>query len=161
MQYKHHMWQYFCHIQWFSYFFLTFDGIICDCTFIIQRLPYLFLTFNGTILTLCSTNITCDCTFVTFGVSLIYFLFFTFDDTILTLCSTNITYDCTFFIFGGSLIFFFSHLMVLSPHYAKPTSHVILLCHIRWFPYVFSHIWWHHLHIVQYQHHKWLYFCHI
>ena len=43
----------FFHIQWFSLFF--------------------FLTFNGTILTLCSTNITCDCTFVTFGSSLIFF----------------------------------------------------------------------------------------
>ena len=25
----------------------------------------------------------------------------------------------------------------------------------------FSHIWWYHPHVAQYQHHMWLYFCHI
>ena len=53
----------------------------------------------------------------------------TFDSTILTLCNINITCDCTFVTFGGALIF--------------------------------SHIWWYHPHIVQYQYHMWLYFCHI
>ena len=28
-------------------------------------------------------------------------------------------------------------------------------------PLFFSHIWWYHLSIVQYQHHMWLYCCHI
>ena len=131
------MWQYFCHIRWFSYFFLTFDGII---------------------LTLCSTNVTCDYTFVTFGGSLIFFshlmipsshyivptshmtillshsvvllfFFLTFDGIILTLYSINFTCNYTFVIFGSFLIF--------------------------------SHIRWYHPHIVQYQHHMWLYFCHI
>ena len=30
------------------------------------------ITFDGIFLTLCSTNITCNCTFVTFGSSLIF-----------------------------------------------------------------------------------------
>ena len=52
MQYQHHMSLYFCHIWWFPYFFLTSDSII---------------------LTLCSTNIICNCTFVTLGDSFIFF----------------------------------------------------------------------------------------
>ena len=51
VQFQYHMWQYFCHIWWFPNFFLIFDGFI---------------------LTLCSTNITCDCTFVTFGGSFFF-----------------------------------------------------------------------------------------
>ena len=58
------------------------------------------ITFDSTILTLCSTNITYNCTFVTFSDFLIFFL--TFDGIILTLCSTNIICDCTFITFGGS-----------------------------------------------------------
>ena len=46
MQFQHHMWQLFSHIWWFLYFFLTFDG---------------------SILILCSSNITCDSSFLTFG----------------------------------------------------------------------------------------------
>ena len=34
---------------------------------------YQNITFDGTIITLCSTNITYNCTFVTFGSSLIFF----------------------------------------------------------------------------------------
>ena len=71
MQYQHHMWLYFCHIWWF---------------------PYFFLTFYGTILTLCSTNITCDCTFVTFG------------GLIVTLGNNNITFDCGFLTFGDTFV---------------------------------------------------------
>ena len=89
---------------------------------------YQNITFDGTILTLCSAKITCNCTFVTVGSSLIFFL--TFDGTILTLCSTNITCNYTFVTFNGSPFFFFSHLMVPSLHYAVPTSHVtVLLSH--------------------------------
>ena len=51
MQYQHHMWLYFCHIWWSPYFFLTFDG---------------------SIVTLDSTNITLDCTFLTFNGSLFF-----------------------------------------------------------------------------------------
>ena len=141
------MWLYFCHIWWFSSFFLIFDGII---------------------LILCSTNITCDCIFshsvvlsfifshlmvpsshcavltslVTVLLSHLVvplFFFLTFDDTILTLCSTNITCDYTFVTFGGSLIF--SHLMVPSSHYAIPTSHVIVLFSHSVVPLLFAHIW--------------------
>ena len=57
------------------------------------------------------------------------FFFLTFYGTSLTLRNTNITCDCTFVTFDGSLIF--------------------------------SHIWWYHPHIAQYQHYMWLYFCHI
>ena len=87
-----------------------------------------FLTFDGNILTLCSTNITCDYTFVTFGSSLIFF--FIFDGIILTLCSINITCDCIFVTFNGFLFCFFSHFMVPSSHYVIPKSHVtIFLSH--------------------------------
>ena len=128
------MWLYFCHIQWFLYFFLTIDG---------------------TILTLYSTNITYAVLLSHSVVPLFFFL--TFDGINLILCSTNITCDYTFVTFGGSLIFF-SHLMVQSSHYAIPTSHVtVLLSHLV-VPLFFSHIWWNHPHIVQYQHHIWLYF---
>ena len=69
--------------------------------------PYFFLTFDGTILTLCSTNITCNCTFVIFDGSLILFYFLViFDGAILTLCSTNITCDRSFVTFSDSLNFF-------------------------------------------------------
>ena len=106
MQYRYHMWLYFCHIRWFHYFFLKFDG---------------------TILTLCSTNITCDCTFITFSGSLIFFL--TFDGSIVILSSTNVTYDRTFLTFSDTLIFS-SHLTVSLSHWAVLTSHMtVLLSH--------------------------------
>ena len=53
VQFQYHILQYFCQIWWFPFFF--------------------FLTFDGFILTLYSTNITRDCTFVTFGGSFIFF----------------------------------------------------------------------------------------
>ena len=69
VQFQYHILQYFCQIWWFPFFF--------------------FLTFDGFILTLYSTNITRDCTFVTFGGCFIFFI--TFDSFILTLCNSNIT----------------------------------------------------------------------
>ena len=129
------MWLYFCHIWWFLFFFLIFDN---------------------SILSLCSSNITCDCSFVIFGGSHFFFphiwwlychirqyqhniwqyfchiLWFFFPYlivSIFTLCSTNITCDCTLVTFDGS--------------------------------FIFSYIWWFHCHIRQYQHHIWLYFCYI
>ena len=77
--------------------------------------PLFFLTFDSTILTLCSTNIICNCTFVTFDSSL--FLFF-FSHLVIPL-------------------FFFSHLIVLSSHCAVPTSHVTVFYHILWYLYFF------------------------
>ena len=100
-----------------------------------------FLTFDSTILTLCSSNITCDYTFVIFGGFFIYF-FLTFDGTILTLCSINITCNCTFVTFSDSFIFF-SQFMVPFLHCTVPLSHVLYFCHIRWFLFFFfffSHI---------------------
>ena len=94
-----------------------------------------FFTFDCTILTLCSTNITCNCTFVTFD----GFFFLTFDCTILTLCSTNFTCDCTFVTFSGSLIFF-SHLIVSSSYCKVLTLHVTKLLSHLVVPLFFSHI---------------------
>ena len=48
----------------------------------------------------------------------------------------QITCNSSFLTFGGSLTFF-SHLTVLSSHYAVPTSHVTVLSHIGWFLYFF------------------------
>ena len=131
------MWLYFCHIRWFLYFFLTFDG---------------------TILKLRSTNIICNYTFVTFDGSFIFFLIFY--GTILTLRSTKITCDCIFVTFGSSFIFF-SHLMVPSSHCTVSTLHVTIFLSHSMVPLFFSHIWWYYPQIAQYQHHMWLYFCHI
>ena len=112
------MLQFFYHIWWFPYFFLTFDG----SNFI-----------------LCSSNITFDSTIVIFGGS--FFSFLTFDGFILTLCSTNITCDCIFVTFGGSFSFF-SHLMVLFSHCATPILHMtILLSHlVVFFFFFFSYL---------------------
>ena len=51
---------------------------------------FFFLIFDGSIVTLGYTNITYDCTFATFGCTLIFLL--TFDSFIVILSSTNITY---------------------------------------------------------------------
>ena len=72
-----------------------------------------FLTSDCTILILCGTNITCDCTFVTFDGS--FFFSLTFGCIILTLCSTNFTCDVLlshfvipFFIYLFLLFIFFT-----------------------------------------------------
>ena len=98
---------------------------------------YQNITFNGIILKLYSTNITCDCTFVTFSGSLIYFL--TFDGSIVTLSNTNITFYCTFLTFGGTLIFF-SYLIVILSHWTIPTSYVTVVLLHSVVPLFFSHI---------------------
>ena len=79
---------------------------------------------SSDLLILCSTNITYDCIFVTFGSSFIFFL--TFDGIILTLCSINILCD---FILPHLVVplFFFSYLLVPSSHCTIPTSHVTVL----------------------------------
>ena len=93
-----------------------------------------FLTFDGTILTLCSTNVICDYTFITFSGSLIFFL--TFEGIILTLYSTNFTCDCTFITFCNSLIF--SHIRWYHPQIVQYQHHMWLyFCYIRWFPFFF------------------------
>ena len=130
------------------FFFLTFmipaSHYVVPTSYVIILLshsvvPLFFLKFDGIILTLHSTNITCDYTFVTFCGFLIFFshlmvstthyailtphvtvllshsvvplFFFTFYGIILILHSTNITCDYTFLTFSGSLIFF-SHFIV-------------------------------------------------
>ena len=69
---------------------------------------YQNITFDGFIITLCSSNIICNSSFVTFADSLIFFLIF----------------DSTFPTFS---VFFFSHLTILSFDYAVPTSHMTIL----------------------------------
>ena len=114
-----------------------------------------FLTFDGFILILCSSNITCDSSCLTFSDSLTFFshltvpsshyanstshviiffphiggsltFFLKFDNFILILCGSNITYDSFFVTLGGSLTFF-THLTVPSSYCAIPTSHVTVL----------------------------------
>ena len=91
-----------CNVQ--SFLYSTVPPLFFGGTVPISRQPtisgYQNITFDSTILTLCSTNITYNCTFVTFSDFLIFFL--TFDGIILTLCSTNIICDCTFITFSGS-----------------------------------------------------------
>ena len=113
---------------------------------------YQILIFDGSILTLCSSNIICDSSFLTFDGSLTFFLIF--DVSILTLCGSNITYDSSFLTFSGSLTFF-SRLTVPSSHYAFPTSHMTILFSYLVVLLLFSHIWWFHPHIVKFQHHMW------
>ena len=89
-----------------------------------------------------------------------FFFFLTFYGTILTLHSTNITCNYTFVTFDGSLFFFFffSHLMVPSWYCVVPTSHGDCTFVTFRGSFIFSHIWWYHLYIVQYLHHMWLHF---
>ena len=111
---------------------------------------YFFLTFDGFILTLCSSNVISDNSFVTFGSSLTFFI--TFDGFILTLCSSNITYDSSFVTFGDSLTFS-SYLTVLFSYCAVPTSHVtVLLSHSVVLLLFFSHLTV-LFYIMQFQHH--------
>ena len=138
VQFQHHMWQFFSHIWWFPYFFLTFDG---------------------SILTLCSSNITCDNSFLIFGGSLIFFL--TFDGSILTLCSSNVTCDSFFSHLVVPLLLFFSHLTVPSSHFAVLTSHMTVFLSHWVVSLLFSHTWRFHPHIVQFQHHMRQLFSHI
>ena len=63
-------------------------------------IPLFFIhIFYGSIILLSNTNITYDCTFVTFGDSLIFYGFN------LIWGSTNITYNHIFITFGSSVIF--------------------------------------------------------
>ena len=64
---------------------------------------FFFLANDDSIVTLGSTIITSDRTFLTFDCTLIFFL--TFDNIVLTLYNTNIICDCIFVTFGGPLIF--------------------------------------------------------
>ena len=118
-------WKFFCHIELFAYFFLTFDSFIlilcssnitCNSSFLIfGGSLYFFLTFNG---------LSSHCVILTSHVTVLFshlmvllLFFLTFDGFIITLCSSNITFDSSFLTFGGSLFFF-------------------------------PHIWWFHYHIV-------------
>ena len=141
VQYQHHIKLYFCHIWWFPYFF----------------------TFDGTILTLCSTNITCDCTFITFGSFLIIFLHLMVSFSYCTIPVSHMivllshsilplffflhlmvpTSHMTILLSYLVVLFFFfsSHLMVSSSHCVVQISHVtVLLSHLV-VPFFFSHIW--------------------
>ena len=98
------MWQFFFHIWWFPYFFL--------------------ITSDSFILTLCSSNVTCDNSFLTFGGSLTFFSHLTVPFYIVQFQHHMWQF---FFTFGGSLTFFFSHLTVSFSHCVVPTSHMTAL----------------------------------
>ena len=85
-------------------FLIFFIKLNMFCVWVAFGGSLTFLIFDDFILTLCSFNIICDSSFVTFGSSLTFFL--TFDYSILTLCSFNIICDSSFVTFGSSLIFF-------------------------------------------------------
>ena len=83
LQFQHHMWQFFCHIWWFFYFFshlpVLSSHYVVPTSYLIILSSHLvvlliFLTFEAFILTLCSTNIICNSSFVTFGGSLFFLL---------------------------------------------------------------------------------------
>ena len=110
------MWQFFCHIGWF---------------------PYFFLTLTGSILTLCCSNITCDSSFVILGGSLTFFLHLTILSSYFALPTSHVT-----ILFSHLVVplLFSSYLTVSSSHYAVPTSQFQphmwqFFCHIQWFPY--------------------------
>ena len=128
------MWQLFCHIGWFPYFFLTFDSfiitlcssnIIYDSSFLTFGGSLIFfLTIDNSIVTFDSTNITFDNIFIILSGSFIFFL--TFDGPIVTLGSTNITFDFTFVTFNGILFFF----LKFDSYWVVPTSLItVLLSH--------------------------------
>ena len=153
------MWQFFSHIWWFPYFFLTFDG---------------------SILTLCNSNITCDSFFSYLVVSLLffshiwrfhshilqfqhhmwqffshiwwfpYFFFLTFDGFIFTLCSSFVICDIFFYHIWWFSYFFFSHLMVPTSHCVVPISYMTVLFSHLVVPLLFSYIWRFHPYIVQF-----------
>ena len=107
------MWQFFSHIWWFPYLFfshLTVSSLYC-------AVPLSHVTF------LLSYWV----------VPLLFSQTWRFHPHIMQF---QITCNSSFLTFGGSLTFF-SHLTVLSSHYAVPTSHVIVLSHIGWFLYFF------------------------
>ena len=94
---------------------------------------FFFLTFDGIIFTLYITNITCDCTFFTFGGSLIFSHIWRYHSHIVQYQHHTWLYFCHIQLF----FFFFSHLMVPSSHCAISTSHVTVFCHILWYLYFF------------------------
>ena len=112
------MWQLFCHIWWFPYFFfLTFDDSISH-----YATPTLHLI-----------------DFLSYSVVPLFFL--TFDSFFLTFCSSNITYDNSFVTFGDSFIFY-SHLTIPSSYYTALTSHLtIFFITFSGFFFFFFHIW--------------------
>ena len=159
------MWLCFSHIQWFPYFFfLTFDGSIVTLGNINILFDRVFLTFSDTLI---FTHIwqfhrhigiwAAPTSYVTIFLSHLIvplFFFLAFDGSIITLSSTNITYNSTFTTFGCTRIFF-KHLMVPSSNYAIPKSYVNVLLSCLVVRFFFSHKWWFHCHIRQYQHYIW------
>ena len=89
----------------------------------------LFLTFDDSILTLCSSNITCDSFFFfTFSGSLTFFSHLT---VLFSHCVILTSYVIVLLSHSVVPFFFSSHLIVLFSHYAVSTSHVtILLLHL-------------------------------
>ena len=121
-------------------FLIFFIKLNMFCVWVAFGGSLTFLIFDDFILTLCSFNIICDSSFVTFGSSLTFFL--TFDCFILhyAVSTSHVT-----FLLSHSVIpfffFFFSNLTVSSSHCVVPTSHVTVLLSYLMVPLFFSHIW--------------------
>ena len=98
-----------------------------------SMIPIFFLTYDGIILILCSINITCDCTFVTFGGSHIFSHIWWYHPHIMQYQHHIWLYFCHIRWFP----YFFSHLMVPSSHCAVLTSHVTVLLSNWWFSFFF------------------------
>ena len=116
----------------FSHLMISFSYcaiLILHVTILLSHsvVPYFFSsTFDDSIITLYSSNITCN---NLLSHSVVYLFFLTFDGSILTLCSSNITCNSYFVTFCGSLIFF-SHLTIPFSYCVVPTLHfTILLSH--------------------------------
>ena len=102
-------------------------------------LDYQNITFDGIIIILwCSTNIKCDCTFVTFGNSFFFFLsHLMIPSSYYTVSTSHVTVLLSHFVVP---LFLFSYLMVSSSHYTIPTSHVTVFLSHSVVPLFFSYI---------------------
>ena len=69
--------------------------------------PFFFLTFYGIIITLCSSNITCDYTFVTFSCSLFFSSHFMVPISQSAVLTSHVTVLLSHSVV---LLFFFSHI---------------------------------------------------
>ena len=159
------MWLYFCHIQWFPYFFSSHFMVLVSQNAV--------LTSHVTVL-LSHSAIPLFFFFSHFMVPSLYcamwgwyqhhiwiyfchirwfpyfFLYLVVPSLHCIVQTSHVTILLSHFVV---LLFFFLHLMVSFTHYAIPTPHVTVLLLHSVISLFFSHIWWYYPLIVQYQHH--------
>ena len=119
---RHHIWLYYCHIWWFPYILVTLDGsnikLVVLISHMIAPLAQLVVPFFFFFLvTLDSSNITMVSTNVTFDSSFIYFL---------------VTLDGTNTMFSLSLSLSLSHIY--------PSSHLCIWDILQFFEKIKFHI---------------------